>query len=401
MRLVNLQNESQSISNELSKGPVVIRGHLPDYLRLFLDNCIILSEDSEIIDFCIKMDSLKEINEQKVILNPKNTIVRRIISSRFSDFIFGFPNLTFLEALNSLERNKSESFFFSKFPLLKEFIVLQSRLSNIIVDQVKKNLPDVVILFMIDGLSAVDFTTYLENRSLSDAQICNVLVDTATITSCAFRNLIYGETNTPISIRLHKLGYTPSGFSYWNRKDELLTDELFYGVIPCRKVSSFNEVVSFLRDSLSKDGKLYFQVLREGLDSLAHRKREIPNIEGEIDLIMEDISYIKDIILEKGRRGLIFCCSDHGILWETTELELHRRKGQNKEIHERYFTIKTSDTISENVQKNFIRFPCGDNYIYCARFPFTLKHPKSNSCGVHGGVSIEESLVPFIQMEVK
>ena len=401
MRSVNLQNESQSISNELSKGPIVIRGQLPEYLRLFLDNCIILSEDSEIIDFCIRMDSLEKINEQKVILNPKNTIVRRIISSRFSDFTLGFPDFTFLEALGSLEKSKSESLFFSKFSLLKEFVVLQSKLSNIIVDQVKKNVPDVVILFMIDGLSAADLTTYLENRRLSDVQICNVLVDTATITSCAFRNLIYGETSTPISIRLHKLGYTPSGFSYWNRKDEFLTNELFYGVIPCRKISSFNEVVESLGESLLKNGRLYFQVVREGLDSLAHRKREKPNIVGEIDSIMKDVLHIRTKILESDKKGLILCCPDHGILWETTGLELHKKIESYREIHERYFTSRISDTVPETLQKNFIRFVYKDNYIHCARFPFVLKRPRSNSCGVHGGVSIEESLVPFIQMEVK
>lgn len=401
MRLVIPQEESQRISNELSKGPIIIRGQLPDYLRLFLHNCVILSEDSEIIDFCIRMDSLGEINEQKIILNPRNTIVRRTISSRFSDFILNFPNLTLLEALTSLEKNKSESLFFNKFFLLKEFTVLQSKLSDIIIDQVKKTLPDVVILFMIDGLSASDFTTYLENRDLPDVQIYNVLVDTVPITSYAFKNLVYGETNTPISIKLHKLGYISAGYSYWNRKDELLTNELFYGIIPCKKVSSFNEIVDSLRKFLLGDGRLYFQVLREGLDSLAHRKREKPNIVGEIDSIMKDVLHLAAIILESDKKGLIFCCSDHGILWETTDLELHKKIRSSGEIHERYLTTRISDTIPEAVQKNFIRFICKDNYIYCVRFPFALKRPRSNSCGVHGGISIEESLVPFIQMEVK
>lgn len=401
MEISDVQERFQCITNELSRGPVVMRGRLPDYIGFFLENCEFLSQDLDIINFCVKMDSLEEIIEQKIILDPKDANLRRVMSSRFNDFVLGLPDITLLQALESLGKDRSELMFFRKFPLLRELAVLQSELSNIIVDQVKRTLPDIVVLFMIDGLSSSDFTTYLENSCLSDLQICSTLVDTATITSCAFRNLIYGKANVPISTRLHRLGYTPFGFSYWDRKDELLTNELFYGVIPCRRVSSFNEIADSLEDILSRNDKLYLQVLREGLDSLAHRKRERPNIAGEIDLIMKDVLKIRTPILESGRKGLIFCCPDHGILWKTTDLKLLNKTGAYEDIHERYFTTKTPDEIPEGHRKNFIRFICRDGYIHCLRFPFILRRPKSNSCGVHGGVSIEESLVPFIQMEVE
>jgi hypothetical protein len=245
---------------------------------------------------------------------------------------------------------------------------------------------DVIVLLLIDGLSYSDWMNY------TGVQSC--LVDGPTITAVGFRNIL----GTPsIARRLFEKGFQRRlGFSHWDRSNAL-TDIFFHGFDPATqmiRVREFKEVLLGL-DRLST-GQTYVQILTNGLDAISHRHRGRPAIEVIARHLYEDVFLALVEQLQKiGATALVYATADHGILWlpepmAGEELKTIRDERAN---HHRY-------TEGAFILPNSRQFSCyGKNYTSLA-YPYVFKPLNVLEWGTHGGISFQESVVPFVKMEV-
>jgi hypothetical protein len=196
----------------------------------------------------------------------------------------------------------------------------------------------------------------------------------------------------PLARRLIDIGLPHSrGFSYWERVQNDVSERLFQGV-PLEKVNE-------LADSFDKIKKLdlnglYIQMVREGLDGLAHSRREVsqPEIKATVNAIHQDFRYLIELLAEKKVHGAIYLIADHGLLWKNRhQWQVIENSGSS---HPRY-------TTSQPGASEFtVEFSTEQQKFYLWQYPYLGKQIRANDSGVHGGLSYWESVVPFIRVEV-
>ncbi|ADC68833.1 hypothetical protein MFS40622_0133 [Methanocaldococcus sp. FS406-22] len=210
-----------------------------------------------------------------------------------------------------------------KYHLIENYIKTQKDVKEIIISKVNKRTPKTVVLYLIDGLSYVD---YVEAQIPYEGE--PIFVNGETSTKNGLMNIIYGKNNIPIAKELQKFGYRCFGQTYWNRKNEL-TDILF---------RYFNEKYIFHSDeeiynviNKYRSSKKYIQIYRGGLDEYAHKLRDISkkSIINKIKEIFEDINKLNDILNNIKEPYLVVITSDHGIKWN---FEDPHKKGNHKEL---------------------------------------------------------------------
>lgn len=251
-----------------------------------------------------------------------------------------------------------------------------------------------VVLLLVDGLGYADVTDWPEQ-----AQPC--LVDGPSITYYQEKESQHilpeigfpGIVGTPrLARRLIEVGLPHSrGFSYWSREVNDVSAYLFEGV-PLTRVVSFSEAVAALR--YTKLDLTYVQVVREGLDGLAHRRREVTpaEVHEAVQAIRADTLALLDVLLESPRPAALYLTADHGILWkakhsfETLETDDH--------AHPRYGTKPPAD------EEQATRFEFDERTFYVYHWPYLGAAIRRNDSGVHGGLSAQESIVPFIRWEL-
>ena len=202
-----------------------------------------------------------------------------------------------------------------------------------------------------------------------------------------------GIIGTPrLARRLIEVGLPYShGFSYWPRETDAVSASLFEGV-PLTRVVSFSEVVAALHGANLEH--TYIQVVREGLDGLAHRRREVTPAEMRetVQAIRTDALALLDILREGSCPAVLCLTADHGILWkgeyafETLETDDH--------AHPRY------GTHAPTTEKHSTRFAFDEQVFYVYHWPYLGTAIPRNDSGVHGGLSVQESIVPFVQWEI-
>jgi len=227
-----------------------------------------------------------------------------VILDKFDDRlpIYEIDHNPFTEELNKILREK--------YHLIENYIKTQKDIKEIIISKVNERTPKTVVLYLIDGLSYVDYT---------EAQISYegepIFVNGETSTKNGLINIIYGKNNIPIAKELRKFGYKCFGRTYWDRKNEL-TDILF---------RYFNEKYIFHGDeeiynviNKYRSSKKYIQIYREGLDEYAHKLRDITkkSIINRIKEIFEDINRLINILNDTKEPYLVVITSDHGIKWD-------------------------------------------------------------------------------------
>lgn len=250
-----------------------------------------------------------------------------------------------------------------------------------------------VVLLLVDGLSYVDVLDWPEHP-----EPC--FIDGPSITfSRTSAGHINPEVGFPAIIgtpslarRLIDTGLPHSrGFSYWEREQNDVSEILFQGV-PLKKVNgladSFDEI-----KKLDLNG-LYIQMVREGLDGLAHSRREVSlqEIRATVGAIHQDFRYLVEILTKKKTYGAIYLVADHGLLWKNQhQWQVIENSGSQ---HPRYATSQPSTsevTIESSTEQQ---------KFYLWQYPYLGKQIKANDSGVHGGLSYWESIVPFIRVEV-
>jgi len=251
-----------------------------------------------------------------------------------------------------------------------------------------------VALLLVDGLGYADVADWPE-----PVQPC--LVDGPSITYYQEREgrRILPEVGFPgiigaprLARRLIEVGLLHSrGFSYWSRETNAVSEYLFEGV-PLTRVARFSEAVAALRSANLEC--TYVQVVREGLDGLAHARREVTpgEVRQAVQAIRADALALLDVLREGPRPAALYLTADHGILWKAEHT--FEMLETNDRVHPRYGTHLPAGT------EHATRFTFGERTFYVYHWPYLGAAIRRNDSGVHGGLSVQESIVPFIRWEI-
>lgn len=329
-----------------------------------------------------------------LIDKPEPSLPKRcLITSAKDPYLARFPHVRcdhdpLTTALNDV--------IFDRFDDLSRHLLTQSQLSDRIVSNSFNC--DVVVLFLVDGLSYKDVKEW-KSLGRSNWRLIPCLVDVPTITRIAFPNLIGSPT---LAERLFDRGFhCRLGFSYWHREDNQLTDQLFHTIVDLNKVRHFDHVLTLLREGVENaNGKRCFvQVMRTGLDGYAHSQKRSPPITAVSAKIESEFTRLVDLVSDLcsnvGNSARIYLTADHGILW-LKEFEPDIVGSAPSKASPRYSDWRSLHYQSETGR----RFVIGGEEYYCLGFPYLRRSPRIDEQGVHGGISFQESIVPFIEVRI-
>ena len=122
-------------------------------------------------------------------------------------------------------------------------------------------------------------------------------------------------------------------------------------------------------------------MVREGLDGLAHSRREVgqQEIKATVNAIHQDFRYLVELLTEKSVHGAIYLIADHGLLWKNQhQWQIIENSGSQ---HPRYAT--NLPRASEFT----VEFLTEQQKFYLWQYPYLGKQIKANDSGVHGGLS--------------
>jgi hypothetical protein len=282
---------------------------------------------------------------------------------------------------------------------IRTHLLTTHKIASFIEQDVAAHPVDIVVLFLVDGLGYGDVLQwpgviqpcFVDGPSVTYRFRDNDktdLVETVGFASIINRPSVYE--------RLYGLGYHHArGFTYWQPDNNVIADFMFAG-LPFKQVNNFDTILLHLKNE-QLIPQTYIQLVRQGLDGLAHGKRELHA--GEIDMatqaILSDVDRLQAFLHHTGLRARIYLTADHGILWRK---DLHPVQVIQavKADHPRFSSYKPDGAIDGSwirLENSFIPY-------YLFRFPYLGRQLPNNDSGVHGGLSYQESIVPFIKFEV-
>lgn len=322
-------------------------------------------------------DSINDVIEQ--IDLPQTMPPRRIIiTGRQMDSRFPRVNVQhdpFTPAINDI--------LCEHFEQIETRTLRQSQIGDEIV-KVARDL-DLIILFLVDGLS-------YENVQGWAGDLTPCLVDVPSVTRLAFPNLVGRPT---IAQRLFDVGYSSAiGFSYWTRENNKLTDELFHTIPSVHKFGKFSTILTTLQKDLPRK-KTFVQIIRTGLDGYAHHQKRRPPINAIISEVEAEWAQLIQYCKQSGRRAGVFLSADHGILWrDQFEPQIVGTAPATQSA--RYATWREAGFHSggEHV------FHVNNELYHCLTTPNLRRSLRIDEQGVHGGISYQESIIPFLQLKV-
>ena len=265
-----------------------------------------------------------------------------------------------------------------------EFVKMHMLCQSHVADEIGcRTDADVIALMVVDGLSYADLQHSIAASEYS-YQVQPVFVDGVSITEQGMVRLV-GKPS--LAYRLFDAGFrTCLGFTYWERATEPLTDRLFAGFGDrVRKVKSFDDVLAALTQ-VDLYGA-YVQIVRTGLDAAAHRQRDKPNLAAGVADILNDFEQLAAAFEREGLNAWLHLVSDHGILWSHEHtLQPYEFSGAK---HPRYYEHAKSG-------KHVLTVTFEGREFALLEYPYLRRELRANEWGVHGGLSFEESVVPWI-----
>ena len=242
---------------------------------------------------------------------------------------------------------------------------------------------DCGVLLLVDGLS------YLECADWPEApEPC--FVDGPSVTEFGFLQIVQASGLVP---QLTAAGrYQLRAYSYWERTRNDLAARMFAGV-PLTGVRHFPEVIARLQAE-PLTGQFVF-IVREGLDELAHRQRELPQSlrAAAVRAVREDLEVLVELARGRGRRTLVALLADHGVAWRDDRS--WRVVGSWDQSWHGRFSERPPTTPGLATALGG-----ADPPVYCYHPGLLCREPRSNEAGFHGGLSAKESFVPFVLVEV-
>lgn len=268
----------------------------------------------------------------------------------------------------------------------------QSEVSDLIVEAASD--VSVIALVIVDGLS-------YENWKESGFEAEPIYVDCPTRTDCGYPNVVRGSANGKhLQYRLFEKGYkTRKAFTYWERQDNDLSDELHQGFSKndvIGNIQDFSDSISYLQARDWCRSKTYLQFTLTGPERVAHRMKEDPVINSEVNAVHEKLACLQKTISAETDSFRIFAVSDHGILWrmDTNFEELNDmwKQGIRRDYEDPPVSASIPETFGETSTWD------GQQYLRLY-YPYIFNSPRINEPGVHGGFSYQESIVPLIEYE--
>ena len=291
--------------------------------------------------------------------------------------VFGFPTVEF-PAFPSIEQvNEALPSRFETTHLFK-----QSDVAAEIKKRIHQELPQIVVLLVFDGLSFYDVVDW----ELPYATLEPCLVDGLSITENAMQRLVGSPVLTH---RLFELGYIRRlGFSYWERAKNALTNTLFseFPENQLHRMTTFDEVLEKL-GAPEWATHTYVQIIRSGLDTVCHSHRERPDVSSLLEGLRQDILSLLAVLEKTGKSFRLFITADHGILWYTEQDILPLAQEKFKTRYTEGNVALGDNVLTLQSDEGTYTVLTGDKVI--------AKNRKSNEWGFHGGISAQESLVPF------
>lgn len=266
-----------------------------------------------------------------------------------------------------------------------------------LTEDVTEHRYDIVVLMLIDGLSYGDVVDWIDTAIpcfVDGPSVTYRLADDqrTVLPTVGFPSIVGSPS---VFSRLYDLGYKNAlGYTYWEPDSNVISDYLF-NQIPTHRVANFEAILTELRSFTFKQ-PTYVQIMREGLDGLAHSKREVSQaeIDGAIVAIRQDVERVMQVLNKHKCRLCLYLVADHGILWKTEHawklLDLTGSKP-------RYSMTRPE----EGAYAHAVRYERSGQVYYSFIYPYLGNRIKADDSGVHGGLSYEESIVPFAKFEVR
>lgn len=251
---------------------------------------------------------------------------------------------------------------------------------------------DVIALVIVDGLSYQDWTE-------SGYEAEPIYVDCPTRTDCGYPNVVRGAPKGKhLQYRLFDRGYkTRKAFTYWERKDNDLSDELHDGFSKndvIGNIQDFDDSISYLQTHDWYRSKTYLQFTLTGPERVAHRMKEDPVIQSEVNAVHQKLSDLRESISKETDSFRIFAVADHGILWRMdTDFDVLDETWKQG-IRRDYEDPPASAFVPESVGETSL---WGGRQYLRLYYPYIFNSLRSNEPGVHGGFSYQESIVPLIE----
>ena len=291
--------------------------------------------------------------------------------------VFGFPTVEFPPLPSLAQVNEALPIRFETTNLFK-----QSDIAAEITARICQELPQIVVLLVFDGLSFYDVVDW----ELPQAILEPCLVDGLSVTNSAMQRLIGSPVLTHC---LFALGYLRRlGFSYWERATNVLTDVLFaeFPENQLHRMTTFDEVLRTIKAS-GWSTHTYVQIIRSGLDGVCHFNRERPNIKLFLGDLKRDILLLLKVLQETEKPFRLFITADHGILWYTDQEVVPLAQEKFNARYTEGVIVGGDNILTLNTDEGTYTVLTGDKVI--------TKSRKVTEWGFHGGISAQESLVPF------
>ena len=366
-----LHNDQYEMMEHLSYIPCLTE--LPENYRALWELC--LTEvwcPTSLAAWREQIDSPDTIEEDSVLFVNLSPSDREELTQ-----VFSFPTIELPPFPSIAQVNKVLPSRFETANLFK-----QSEVAAEITARTAQESPQIVVLLVFDGLSFYEVVDW----ELPNAKLEPCLVDGLSTTESAMQRLIGSPVLTH---RLFDLGYVRRlGFSYWARARNTLTDALFaeFPENQLHRVTTFDEVLSTLKES-EWSTQTYVQIIRSGLDGVCHFNRERPNIKGLLGDLKRDMLLLLEVLRETERSFRLFITADHGILWYADQdIIPFAQEKFNARYTEGAFA-SGDNILMLDTDEGIYTVLTGDKII--------TKNRKVTEWGFHGGISAQESLVPF------
>lgn len=274
-----------------------------------------------------------------------------------------------------------------------ETTLCQSTIAQRIVE--KADRADVIALVIVDGLSYKDWVE-------AGYDATPVYVDCPTVTNCGYPNIVYGgPTGDHLATRLFRRDFSERiGFTYWEKGENELTDHLHPGYSPndvIGDVKDFGEVVTYLKTNEWYQGPLYLQITLTGPERVAHKMKEDPAVEAEVNQIHHKLRALHETLQDEVPSFRIFATADHGVLWRMDVKDELTVVDGDWEHYDRRCIKNPSPGTSLDSEYGQREQWGGDTYLRLD-YPYLFSSLRSNEPGTHGGFSFQECVVPLIEL---
>lgn len=171
-------------------------------------------------------------------------------------------------------------------------------------------------------------------------------------------------------------------------------------------VISSNDVMRLSRDEITEitKGKYVIYIYHDTIDAIGDNKKTEDKVFDAVETAIEELKNLVLSLNSKARANNIYITADHGFLYQRTELKEYDKlsKFQMDILEQGKRYIISEEEVQEEGLKRIEMKPLFKDenlkaYIPCRNL--RIKQQGGGSKFVHGGISIQELLVPFIKFK--